>query len=86
MSNHHISLPEDIYNSLLTKAQESGTSPVDWIASQLSAEETEQEFSPDISDLIGAIDSRIQPKHSDQQSPFGQAVATKLADQGIHLP
>ena len=70
MSNHQISLPEDIYNSLLTKAQESGVSPIDWIASQLSAEEGETTFSPDINDLIGSIDSRVQPKHSDQQSPY----------------
>jgi len=55
VSNHQISLPEDIYNSLLTKAQESEVSPIDWIASQLSAEETEQAFSADISDLIGSI-------------------------------
>ncbi|MEL7420442.1 MAG: hypothetical protein AAGK10_17985 [Cyanobacteria bacterium J06555_3] len=47
MSEHNLSLPENIYNSLLDESQALGISPTDWIASQLSLEKDKRcELSP----------------------------------------
>lgn len=40
-----------------------------------------------VSDLIGSIDSRLEPKKpASPQTPFQQAIIDKLSDQGIQLP
>jgi hypothetical protein len=37
----------------------------------------------DVSDLIGSIDSRVEPHQTYQKTAFGEALALKLAKQGI---
>jgi hypothetical protein len=90
MSEHTISLPESIYQSLLKAAQAKGLSPANWIAAQL-APVTEQKQPPTDfpEDLFGIIDSKAEPIHRasiDEDDAFGQGVVAKLAKQGIHLP
>jgi len=87
MLEHQITLPETTYNALLTLAQQQGMTPADWIASQLSSTvPQEQPLSALIADLIGAIDSQTELHPSSQTTPFGEAIATKLARQGIRRP
>jgi hypothetical protein len=87
MLEHQITLPETTYNALLTLAQQQGMTPADWIASQLySTVPQEQPLSALIADLIGAIDSQPELHPSSQTTPFGEAIATKLARQGIRRP
>ena len=87
MLEHQITLPETTYNALLTLAQQQGMTPADWIASQLSSTvPQEQPLSALIADLIGAINSQTEPHPSSQTTPFGEAIATKLARQGIRRP
>ncbi|MBA3924596.1 MAG: hypothetical protein H0X31_24005 [Nostocaceae cyanobacterium] len=86
MSEYQINLPETIYHTLLTVAQQQGVNPADWIASQLSlAVCEEQPLSDLIADLIGSIDSQTEPHPSSQRTPFGEGIVTKLAKQGLRL-
>ena len=85
MSEHQISLSEEVYSHLKAVAASQGVSPADWIAHQLpktSSEETS--IVESVSDLIGAIDSQEEPLHSYERTTFGEAVADKLAKQGIY--
>lgn len=89
MSEHQILLPDEVYTHLLVVAQAEGLSPMEWIAAQLPNTKTSQvQPNPpqDISDLIGSIDSQEQPHQTYQQTVFGEALATKLARQGIQRP
>lgn len=87
MSQHQITLPETVYYRLLTVAQRQGITPADWIASQLPSTVSEkQPLSDLIADLIGAIDSQTEPVSPPRKTPFGEGVATKLAQQGLRRP
>ncbi len=84
MSEHQITLPETVYQTLLIVAQQQGITPADWIAAQLASTVTEEQPLPDLlSDLVGAIDSQAEPRSPIQSTPFGQGVAAKLARQGL---
>lgn len=87
MSNYTINLNKEIYQTLLEVCQKQGLTPENWIAAQLSQKQAEAEpLSEKIGDLIGAIDSQAEPHHQFNQTQFGEQVATKLAQQGIHRP
>jgi hypothetical protein len=87
MSEHFISLPENVYCHLLAVAETQGITPADWIAAQLSDDANLQNPLPSsISGLIGAINSQVEPSPYYEKTAFGEAVASKLAKQGIHRP
>jgi hypothetical protein len=88
MSEHQISLPDHVYENLLAVAEMQGVTPADWIASQLPASAEQQKKSlPDLlSGLVGAINSQEEPRPSYNKTAFGEAIAAKLAKQGIHRP
>jgi hypothetical protein len=86
MSEHQISLPEQIYDRLLAVSETQGISPTEWIVSNLPDQDSNQSGSnsfKDVSDLIGSIDSRVEPHQNYQKTAFGEALALKLAKQGI---
>ncbi len=86
MSEHQISLPDSVYENLVAVAQMQGMTPADWIASQLPTFAPQQKkSSPDLLDgLIGAINSKEEPHLDYDKTVFGEAIASKLAGQGIH--
>lgn len=84
MSEHLISLPADVYTALLEVAQSSGMSPVEWIVAHLPVSQGGR--FEQVSDLIGAIDSRDQVDTPAERTTFGEIIAEKLAKQGIHRP
>ena len=87
MSEHFISLPENVYCHLLAVAETQGMTPADWIASQLPADTDQQNpLTSSLSGLIGAINSQVEPSPSYEKTAFGEAIADKLAKQGIHRP
>lgn len=86
MSEHQIFLPDKVYTHLLAVAQTQGISPTEWIASNLPDNDSIRpapKLFQDVSDLIGSIDSRVEPHQSYQKTAFGEALALKLAKQGI---
>ncbi len=85
MSEHQISLPDKVYAHLLAVAQTQGISPTEWIAANLPdhCSQPKSDLFKDVSDLIGSIDSRVEPHQIYQKTAFGEALAIKLAKQGI---
>jgi hypothetical protein len=90
MSEHQIFLPDRVYADLLAVAQSQGLSPIEWIESNLTEPKSSQpaptQLFKDVSDLIGSIDSQAQPHQTYQKTAFSEAIASKLAKQGIQLP
>ena len=94
MSNHTIILPEQTYKTLLEVAREQGLTPENWIAFQLSKERVlpnaapkqEQLLSELTGDLIGAIDSKVEPHYQSKKTDFGELLAKKVSKQGIQRP
>jgi hypothetical protein len=87
MSEHQLSLPDDVYRGLLADAAKKGISPVDWIAAHLPASDEQQEFSPDVvADLIGSFDSRQHSYPPREKTPFEEILIEKMAKQGVHIP
>ncbi|MBP5977817.1 hypothetical protein HW132_35245 [Brasilonema sp. CT11] len=87
MHEHYISLPENVYSHLLAVAETQGMTPADWIASQLPPnDDLQNPLTSSLSGLIGAINSQGEPPPSYEKTAFGEAVASKLAKQGIHRP
>ncbi len=87
MSEHFISLPENVYCHLLAVAETQGVTPADWIASQLPPNSHQQKLlTSSLSGLIGAINSQVEPSPSYEKTVFGEGVASKLTKQGIHRP
>ena len=87
MSTYTINLDREIYQTLLEVAQKQGLTPENWIAEQLYQKEVETEpLSEKIGDLIGAIDSQAEPHQQFNPTEFGEQIATKLSQQGIHRP
>ena len=86
MSEYQISLPEKVYSDLLAVASAEGISPADWIASQLPTASVGASTLASVADLIGAIDSQQDPHHGYETNSFGDAIANKLAKQGINRP
>jgi hypothetical protein len=84
MSEHQLSLPDDVYQNLLAAAALEGVTPVDWIATHLPAA-AKQPVASDISDLIGSEDSR-QPRQRPEPTPFEAILIDKMAKQGIYIP
>lgn len=85
MSKYQISLPEKTYSALLAAANANGVTPADWIASQLTTASVGVTV-VSVADLIGAIDSQQEPHQSYETNSFGDAIAAKLAKQGIKRP
>ncbi|EDZ95305.1 hypothetical protein AmaxDRAFT_1906 [Limnospira maxima CS-328] len=84
MSEHTLILSETTYQALLEVAQTQGLTPEGWILSQLEQPQPEAEpLSEKIGDLIGAIDSQMEPHHQVQTTYFGEQIATKLSKQGF---
>lgn len=84
MSERQILLPDRVYDRLLAAAQSQGVSPTEWIAANLPHDSIQPaNLSKDVSDLIGSIDSRMEPHQTYQKTAFGEALALKLAKQGI---
>lgn len=87
MSENQISLPEEVYLGLLAAADAKGVSPTDWIASQLPEISADKPSTiASVADLIGAINSQQEPRQNYEMTPFTEAIATKLAKQGIQRP
>ncbi len=87
MSEHTLILSEQTYQALLEVAQKQGVTPERWILSQLEQAEPESEpLSEKIGDLIGAIDSQMEPHHQVQSTDFGEQIARKLSKQGLRRP
>ena len=85
MSKYQISLPDSVYENLLAVAAMQGVTPADWIAAQLPAFAEEPKSLPDLLyGLVGAINSQEEPRPSYNKTAFGEAIAAKLAKQGIH--
>ena len=87
MHEHFISLPENVYCYLLAVAETQGMTPADWIASQLAL--NTQQHTPvtsSLSGLIGAINSQVEPPPTYEKTVLGEAIANKLAKQGIRRP
>lgn len=80
MSKHTLILSEHTYQALREVAQKQGLTPEKWILSQLSRPQPEAEpLSEKIGDLIGAIDSQVEPHHQFQSTDFGGKITTKLS-------
>lgn len=87
MSEHLISLPQNVYEALLVAAQKDNVTPAEWVASKLSTQEESALSLPAIvSDLVGAIDSQQTPHHKNEKTILGEMIAAKLAKQGIYRP
>jgi hypothetical protein len=87
MSEHFITLPENVYTHLLAIAETQGITPADWIASHLPSDvDLKKPVVPSVSDLIGSINSQVEPTATYEKTVFGEAIATKLAKQGIRRP
>jgi hypothetical protein len=87
MSEHTLILSQQTYQALLEVAQKQGVTPEHWILSQLEQAEPESEpLSEKIGDLIGAIDSQMEPHHQVQSTDFGEQIARKLSKQGLRRP
>ena len=86
MSKYQISLSEKVYSGLLAAASAEGISPADWIASQLPTTSGGTTTLASVSDLIGAIDSQQDPHHGYETTFLEEAIANKLAKQGINRP
>lgn len=90
MLEHQILLSDQVYSDLLAVAQSQGLSPMEWIESNLTESKSRQPASnqlfKDVSDLIGSINSQAQPHQTYQKTAFSEAIASKLAKQGIQLP
>lgn len=84
MSEHLISLPQNVYGALLAAVQKDGVTPADWIASKLPTEEESTLLPAVVSDLVGAIDSQQTPHHLVEKTDLGDIIAAKLAKQGIY--
>lgn len=87
MSEYQITLPETVYYTLLTVAQQQGMTPADWIAVHLPLASPAEPPLPNLlADLLGAIDSQAEPHHPFPPTPFGEGIAAKLARQGLRRP
>lgn len=87
MSEHKITLPDQVYQILVAVAHKQGISPVSWIAAQLPQAIPEPQPLPSLLvGLTGIIDSKAEPTHTSSKTAFGEGIAAKLAKQGIHRP
>jgi hypothetical protein len=88
MPENQLLLSDEIYSHLLAVAQAEGISPIEWITTKLSSEPRQSDSNSfeNVSDLIGAINSQEQPLQPYQKTSFGEALALKLAKQGINRP
>lgn len=88
MSERQLTLPDDVYQNLLTAAAMEGVTPVDWIAAHvphLPAASIQQQSLYDLlADLAGGIGADDQPSQQSIKTVVGEAIAAKLAKQGIH--
>ena len=75
MSEHQISLTEEVYCELLSAANADGISPADWIASQLSTASIRTSDMKSTDDLIGAIDSQHESNPDYKATLLGDAIA-----------
>lgn len=89
MSDHQLSLPDDVYQNLLTAAVMEGITPVDWIAAHVPhrpAVSTQQQSLYDVlADVAGSIGADEEPSQQDIKTVVGQAIAAKLAKQGLDV-
>lgn len=87
MSEHQISLPDDVYENLLAAAATEGMTPADWIAAHVppvtAVSSQEQSLCDRLADLAGAISDDDQSQHQDMKTVINEAIAAKLAKQGM---
>ncbi|NEO86998.1 MAG: hypothetical protein F6J87_22475 [Spirulina sp. SIO3F2] len=87
MKDHTITLSPQTYQRLLAIAQTQGVTPERWIDAQLPPKAPEpQPLMELLAGCVGAINSKEQPVHRPKRSAFGDAIAAKLAKQGIRRP
>ncbi|NET47615.1 MAG: hypothetical protein F6K09_02585 [Merismopedia sp. SIO2A8] len=87
MAHYTITLSEETYNRLLSAAHAQGITPEHWIDAQLpNLNKQHPPLLPLLNGLIGAIDSKNTPLHQPTKSKLGEAIAKKLAKQGIQRP
>lgn len=90
MSEHQISLPDNVYQNLLAAAAMEGVTPADWIAAHVpippAVPSQEQSLYDRLADLAGAISDDGQPHHQDMKTVINEAIAAKLTKQGFLEP
>lgn len=89
--NHQptFTLPEPLYLALRQRARQQEMTMVQLLASLVADEqgETELPLAARLQGLIGVIDSSAEPHYpSAKRSPFGQAWAAELEQQGLRRP
>jgi hypothetical protein len=87
MSDYQLTLPDEVYQNLLAAAALEGVSPVDWIAAHLphrpAASPYQQSLYDVLADVAGSIGADDEPAQPDIKTVVGDAIAAKLAKQGI---
>ncbi|WP_250126645.1 hypothetical protein [Chroococcidiopsis sp. CCMEE 29] len=90
MSEHQISLPDRVYENLLAIAAMEGMTPADWIAAHVphatAASSQQQSLYDLLADLAGAISDDGESHQQSIKTVVNEAIAAKLAKQGIHQP
>ncbi|MGB0562411.1 MAG: hypothetical protein ACPGVO_11490 [Spirulinaceae cyanobacterium] len=87
MTDYTIILSPQTYQRLLAITQAQGITPEHWIDAQLPPQTpAPQPLTTLLADAIGAINSKTQPQQRLKKTSFGEGVAAKLAQQGIHRP
>lgn len=87
MADYTITLSPQTYQRLLAITQAQGISPERWIDAQLPPKAPEPQPLMDLlANYIGAVSSKEQPVPRPKRSAFGDAIAAKLAKQGIRRP
>ena len=93
-----IELPDDVYRKLEALAKEHGLTPAEWVEARLSRDHApidaesgkssheEKTLADTLQGYIGVIDSSKEPYDDAERTPLGDAVAEKLASQGIKTP
>ena len=67
--------------------QMQGVTPAEWIASHLPPDFDQQKsLATSLSDLVGSINSQVESPPPYEKTVFGEAIADKLAKQGIRRP
>ena len=89
MSDHQISLPDGAYEHLLTAAMIAGMTPAEWIAAHVppatAVSSQPQSLYDRLADLAGAIGDDGQSHHQDMKTVIDEAIAAKLANQGVNI-
>lgn len=87
MSDHQLSLPDEVYQNLLAAAAMEGVTPVEWIAAHAPNRPVgsphQQSLYDVLADVAGSIGADEGPAQRDIKTVVGDAMTAKLAKQGI---